>query len=303
MIEAARTMQPDDGRGHPDAAPRVYDFRTGSELSREALSQLRINCERLAAVLNRIITAYLDAPSRFEVVGTEGESFEQFLAEMGQNSVVGLVQFTPALPPMLWQIDGQLIGPIVSRMLGGDAERIDRPATALEAALLRRFTQEMLDIWATTWDLLARRRPRATEMLTAPAQLQGKIREGETVRISLSAEIAGVAGTMNICLPVGAAQRLLGEREPAEEQREVDGHRLRSAGHRIVVPVSLILQETKIRVGELVQLAEGDIIPLGKPVDEPMTVAIRGRPKFKAHAGVVGGRLAARLVEPVPERA
>lgn len=293
-------MEPDDGRDGRHAAPRAYDFRTGSELSREALSQLRINCERLAAVLNRIITAYLDAPSRFEVAGTEGQSLEQFLAEMGQNHVVGLVQFAPALPPMLWQIDGELIGPIVARMLGGDAERIDRPATALEAALLRRFTQEMLDIWATTWDLLARRRPRVTEMLTATAQLQGKVGEGETVRIRLDAEIAATAGTMNICLPVGAAQRLLGEREPAEEQREVDGQRLRSAGHRIVVPVSVIMHETKIPLSEIVQLTEGDVIPLGKPVDEPMTVAIRGQPKFYAQTGILGGRLAARLVGPVP---
>ncbi len=281
-----------------------YDFRTGSELSREALSQLRACCERLATALGRIISAYLDSPAHFEVTNARACGCEQFLADVPAHGTLGLVALASPLPPMVWELDGELVGPIVGRMLGGPPEAIDRGPTVLEAALLRRFVQEMIDIWATTWDSLARRRPHVVEVVSETAALQGKVREGETVVVEMVAEIAGVARPMRICLPVTAAQRLVGEVERADVAREqVDEERLRHVGGNIVVPVSVLLHETRMPLSEVVALREGDVIPLGKPVGEPMIVSVRGRPKFLAQTGVVGGRLAARLIGPCSVRA
>ncbi len=299
MAQGAEQLDPGEappGRAH--GAVRPYDFRTGSELSREELSQLRMSCERLAAALSRIINAYLETDAHFEVAMVEASSLEQHLAEIAECSARGLVQFTPALAEALWQIDGELLGPIIGRMLGGPPEPIDRPLTVLEAALVRRFIEEMVQIWANTWDRLRRRRPQVTEVLTQSAQVQGKLRDCETVTVEIATQIAGTEAAMRIVLPVDTAQRLVGEPGRRDEQRQVDRKRLERTGERIVVPVTVILHQGRIPLSEAMKLRTGDVIPLGKPVDSPMVVAVRGRPKFLAETGATRGRLAARLIGP-----
>lgn len=308
MAQSAQDLQPDvppraDESGAMDAHTRSYDFRTGSELSREALSQLRMYSERLATALGRIINAYLDSPARFEVVSVRGRGLEQFLSDMPRHCALGMIELSGGLPQILWQLDQELLGPVVGRMLGGPAEAIERPATMLEAALLRRFIQEMTDIWSTSWERLGRRDPRVTEVLTEAAQLRGKVREGEMVTIEVSAEIAGTSGLMRVAMPVAAAQRLVGDQGPVEKRREVDAERVRRRGERIVVPVSVILHQTRIRLSEATKLREGDVIPLGKPVTDPMVVCVRGKPKFLARTGTTDGRLAAKLLGPCREGA
>jgi flagellar motor switch protein FliM len=209
-----------------------------------------------------------------------------------------MVELSGGLPATLWQLDPELLGPVVGRMLGGPAEPLERPATMLEAVLLRRFIQEMIDIWATSWERLGRREPRVTEVLTEAVQLRGKVREGEMVVVEMSAEIAGAGGRMRVALPVATAQRLVGDQGEVEERREVDPERVRQRGERIVVPVSVILHRTSIRLSEATKLRAGDVIPLGKPVTDPMTVCVRGKPKFLAQTGTSGGRLAAKLLGP-----
>ncbi|MBD3293555.1 MAG: hypothetical protein GF393_11570, partial [Armatimonadia bacterium] len=193
MAQSARQMEPDvpprSGGARGDTGTRSYDFRTGSELSREALSQLRMYSERLATALGRIINAYLDSPVRFEVASVQGQGLEQFLADLPRHCAMGMVELSGGLPQILWQIDQELLGPVVGRMLGGPAEGLERPATMLETALVRRFIQEMIDIWGTSWERLGRRGAKVAEVLTQAAQLRGKVREGEMVTVELATEV------------------------------------------------------------------------------------------------------------------
>jgi flagellar motor switch protein FliM len=257
--------------------------------------------ERLAAALGRIINAYLDSSVRFEVASVEGRGLEQFLAEVPLHCAMGLVEIGGGLPQILWQIDQELVGPVVGRMLGGAAEPIERPATMLEAALVRRFIQEMLDIWSTSWERLGRRQPKTAEVLSDAGQLRGKVREGEMVTVQFSCEIAGTGGQMRVAVPVATAQRLVGDEGHVEERGGVDEERLRQSGDRIVVPVSVILHRARIKFSQATKLSVGDVIPLGKPVTDPMTVCVRGKPKFLARTGTTDGRLAARLIGPCPD--
>ena len=305
MAQSAPNLEPDlpARMAAADAdATRSYDFRTGSELSREALSQLRAHAERLATALGRVMSAYIDSPARFEVLSVQGQGLEQFLAQMPRHCALGVVELSGGLPQILWQLDHGLVGPVAGRMLGGPVEPIDRSPTMLEAALLRRFIQEMVDVWASSWERLSRRAPRTSEVLTEAAQLRGKVRDGELVTVEMSGEIAGGGGEMRVAVPVPAAQRLLGDQEPAAERRPVDLERLGQRGERIVVPVSVIVHRTRIALSEATRLAVGDVIPLGKPVGDPMVVCVRGRPKFLAQTGVSNGRLAAKLLGPCDGR-
>ncbi len=100
MSQPARHLE--DARP-PQPTPRSYDFRTGSELSREALSQLRAHAERLATALGRIMTAYLGAPVRFEAQAAAGESSEKLVEPRPGHPAFALVGLNGNLPPMVWR--------------------------------------------------------------------------------------------------------------------------------------------------------------------------------------------------------
>lgn len=304
----AQVLSHDDGRLDEVTttrnAVRPYDFRTGSELSREELSQLRACGDRFAAALGRVISAYLASPAEFEVTDTRPCALDEFLSAAPRHGALVLVGLVPPGPAMVFEIGATLTGPIVNRMLAGEPEQLDRAPTALEAVLLQRFVQEAMEIWAGAWARLARQHPQATEVAVDPADLAGHIGagvSGEGIVIEIEARVAGSAGLMRVFLPVSCAQRLVsGTETGGEERQQLDFRRVRHAGEHLLLPVSVIVHQMRLPLAQVLALRPGQVIALGKPVGEPVVVSVRGRPKFIAQAGVLNGRLAARLIGPCP---
>ena len=279
------------------ATAEPYDFRTGTELSREALAQLRGQCERLAGALGRIMNAYLDCPTDFQVLSAEAADLEVYLEELPEAVVLGVVELSTHLPGMWWQIDMPIAGAALGRMLGGPPMQIGHRPTALELAVLKRLLQEVMDVWASTWDRMARWRPVVSSMAADGTALQTAICGGEIVRVRIAAEVSGVEGQVMLCLPVGTAQRMVGE-VARQAGRVIDEVRATRAAGQITVPVTVVVHQGHIGLAEVMELAEGDVLPLGKPLDDPLTVTVRGQPKFVAQAGVRAGRVAARILGP-----
>jgi len=245
-----------------EGAVERYDFRTGTELSREPLSHLRTQCERLAAALSRVMQAYLDCPTDFGVGAVEAMSFDRYLGELPERALLGLVEMRSRLPGMWWQVDAEVGGTVLGRMLGGEPLEMDRPATALESAVLRRFVQELVDVWASSWPRLARWGPAASQVVADGAQLQAAIHAGEIIRVTFQAEVAQTAGRLALLLPVGTAQRLIAEDGAGDMARQaVDATQASRAATAITVPVAVLVHSGSIPLAEAMQLREGDVLP------------------------------------------
>lgn len=283
------------------AALQPYDFRTGTELSREALSHLRAQCDRLAAALGRVMHAYLDCPTEFAVGACEATSFDRYLAELPELVVLGLVEFGARLPGVWWQMDAALAGAVLGRMLGGPPDGLPRRATGLEMAVLRRFFQELMDVWSTSWRRMAGWSPAAAQVMADGGQLQTVVHASEIVRVTMQVEVANVAGRLDLLLPVGTAQRMVSEEPgPGATETALDVSAASRSAGAITVPVAVVVHRGRLSLSEAMRVSEGDVLALGKPLDEPLTIAVRGQPKFIAQAGVRAGRIAARIIGPAP---
>lgn len=300
--EASHYPKPADEpeRAEADAnAPKAYDWRTGTELSRDSFHQLRAHCERLASVLGRIIGAYLDTRASVEMVSVEPATFDQYTDSLTDLSAAGLVQIAEHLPEIIWQMDSSLTGTIIGRMLGGAPTALDRPPSRLEASLLGRFIQELVDVWATVWERLSQYGPIVTEVVLDSAELQTRGGDQQVVRVLMRAQVGEQDGTMNVCLPVATVQRLLSADDRRGRPRERNAAVvLGDAAGQVRVPVSVVVHHGTMSLRQAMGLRPGDIIPLRKPLDAPVTLAVRGRPKFLAQAGLRQGHLAARLLAP-----
>lgn len=57
------------------------------------------------------------------------------------------------------------------------------------------------------------------------------------------------------------------------------------------------LGETIINLRDVLGLQVGDVVKLGKKVDEELVAKVDKRPKFKCHPGVVGNRIAVEITK------
>ncbi len=77
-------------------------------------------------------------------------------------------------------------------------------------------------------------------------------------------------------------------------------HRARDLMRRVILdaplPVTVGIEGLPIGLADLVTLTEGDVIPLGHPVDRPFTMFIGSRPLGRVHLGAVGSRVAVQFV-------
>ncbi len=299
MTEAQPDLQPTEETSAAGGVAVPYDFRTGSELSREALSQVQGQIDRLTVTLGRIMNVYLNCPTDFEVLSAEAMTFDVYLEQLGPAPLLGIVELQGHLSAMWWQMDGIAGGAALGRMLGGQPLELDRRATELELAVLRRFLREIVDVWASTSDKLMHWRPELIEVITDGIALQTAMRATEIVRVVISATIAGAQGQICLCLPVETVRSLVAEGSGATIDEPLDTSDASRTTAQIAVQVAAIVHRGVISFGDAMALSEGDVVPLGKPLDDPLIISVRGQDKFVAQAGVRSGRLSARILGPI----
>ena len=110
----------------------------------------------------------------------------------------------------------------------------------------------------------------------------------------LEVRVGEGSATVTVCYPAEAFRALIATAEAARADRgapnaNVDG-----------LPVDLRAEfgRTRLPVGDLLRLAPGDVIPLGRPPDAPVPVWIGDHLRFEAAPGRSGQRLALHLLAP-----
>ena len=165
--------------------------------------------------------------------------------------------------------------------------------------MVHRFLCEIVDIWASTSDQVLHWQPKLTEIITDGAALQTALRASEIVRVIISAEIADTRGQLCLCLPIATAQALVAQGIHDTTDEPLDTSEASRTAGQIAVPVAVIVHRGSISFGDVMGLSEGDVVPLGKPIEDPLIISVRGQDKFVAQAGVRSGRLSARILGPV----
>lgn len=106
--------------------------------------------------------------------------------------------------------------------------------------------------------------------------------------------VGGTSATLTVCYPAAAFRALVASAEAARALGDTPGADVDG------LPVELRAEfgRTRLPVGDLLQLAPGDVIPLGRDPDAPVPVWLGGRLRFEAAPGRSGGRLALHLLTP-----
>lgn len=286
---------------------RVYDFRRPDKFSKDHLRTLQMVHENFARVWTTVLSAQLRTMARVTLDAVEQLTYDEFLASVRNPAVLCLVSMEPLPGRQMVDIHPALAFPLIDRLLGGlgTAEVGERALTDIEVTVMERVVSGMLSALVEAWQGLVALRARLDSIEANPLFAQVIPPNEVTAVITLTATLGEAGGSLRLCLPYSSLKPVLGQLTAHRwagggEVARVEGN---GANLRDVrVEMSVRLGKATLTIGQLLGLERGDVIKLGQPVGEPLTVYLGPRAAFRARPGRVGNRVAVQVVKVLAAR-
>jgi flagellar motor switch protein FliM len=206
---------------------------------------------------------------------------------------------------MCLEISPLIIYPVIDRLLGGSNADLfipQRPLTAIELRLVNKILNRALTAMRDAWINIIEATFTLTETESNPALVQIVPPNEVVVVVGFELKMGGRAGTMSLCIPFAVIEpvmeKLSNQTWAAYKKTQRDATtRTRLANHldTAKVHVSAILAETRLKVGDLLNLEPGDVILTDKPAAGMLALDVEGKRKFIGHLGQYRGKRAFKV--------
>ena len=287
--------------------PRTYDFRRPTKLSREHVRVLQIAQEAFARQATTILTTFLRAGARLELVGIEQYSYDDYLATLPNPVFLTTFTLEPLAGKGLLAYPLDMAMAIVDHMLGGSgrAEQPNRPMTAMESTITTHLLSRLLDEFATSFATITEIQPALSGYEYNP-QLAQAASGSDTVMVArFEMSVGSREGEATLVLPFSsfasalnnAASPQLSETALAKRRRAAEAVTARL--NLVPVDVSVRFAPLTVSSADLLSLAVGDVLLLRHPPDSPLEVTTNDVTFAYAIASNHRRRLAAAIV-PTP---
>ena len=300
------------GAGHPNGrgrrgAPRTYDFRRPTKLSREHVRVLQIAQEGFARQATTILTTFLRAGARLQLVGIEQYSYDDYLATLPETVFITTFTLEPLAGKGLLAYPLDMGMAIVDHMLGGSgrAEQPNRPMTAMETAITTHLLSRLLEEFAAAFATITEIQPALNGFEYNPQLAQAASGSDTVMVATFEMSVGAREGEATLVLPFSsfatalnnAASPQLSETALAKRRRAAEA--LTERLNLVPVDVSVRFAPLTVSSADLLSLAVGDVLLLRHPPDSPLEVTTNDVTFAYAIASNHRRRLAAAIV-PTP---
>jgi flagellar motor switch protein FliM len=290
--------------------PRTYDFRRPTKLSREHVRVLQIAQEAFARQATTILTTFLRAGARLELVGIEQFSYDDYLATLPNPVFISTFTLEPLAGKGLLAYPLDIAMATVDHMLGGSgtADQPNRPMTAMETAITNHLLSRLLDEFATSFATITEIQPALNGFEYNPQLAQAASGSDTVMVATFSMAVGSREGEATLVLPFSsfaqalnnAASPQLSETALAKRRRAAEA--LTARLNLVPVDVSVRFAPLTVSSADLLSLAVGDVLLLRHPPDAPLEVTTNDVTFAHAIASNHRRRLAAAIV-PTPHAA
>jgi len=295
-------------RSQRGPAVKRYDFRRPDKFSKDQLRTLQIIHESFARGMATHLSAYIRTMVEGEVVSVSQTSYDEFIRSLANPTLLGVLSLTPLEGSALIEIPPDLSFVIIDRMLGGPGTVPPRfrELTEIEQTVMRRVLNRAVTAFGEAWESLVSMQPRLERLEVNPQFVQLVPPLEMVVVIVVRVTWPRMEGRINICIPHAAlesvaprlsAHYLFGSAHTPESGKHVEELQRRVAS--MTVPVTVTLGHAQVTVGELLELAPGDVVRLETRVSDDLPVRVGDRTKFRGRPGRLGSRLAVEITEVV----
>ncbi len=283
---------------------REVDFRRPSKFPREEIRRIEHAHENFCRSTSSRMSTELRAEFELEVIGTDQLPFSMVMSEeIPPQALVTVLSVEPLGTEVALIMDLQLALCVVDRLLGGTGRPETSSATALtdvELAVARRALGSLVDQLSATWVDLAKVTFSIESMSTSPLGVQIVPASEPTLLLNMSAVINGYTSILTLCLPHRSLESITHLFEQAHfGPTSSDGSQqdqLQRNMHGVQVELRAEVGGVDLTIADVLRLRSGDVLQLGCPARDGVTLIVGETPTYRAKPGR-NGKLRAVQVE------
>ncbi len=291
---------------------RPYDFKRPERVSKDQMRALETLHEAFGRNFAASLSGFLRTIIEVKVAHIEQLTYSEFVYGLPNPTCFNLISASPLEGQMCMEISPLIIYPIIDRLLGGSNADLfipQRPLTMIEQRLVSKITDRAMSALSEAWESITPVDFALEETESNPQFVQIVPPNEVVVVIGFELKMGGRAGTMSLCIPFNVIEPVMdklvsqswqayGRGRSDDDLRGQLTEKLSRAG----LTVSAILAETTITVGDLLNMAPGDVIVTDKPAARPVVLSIEGKKKHLANLGQFKGKRALKIMRPVTHR-
>jgi flagellar motor switch protein FliM len=286
------------------------DFRRPSKFNKDQLRTLEMLHDTFARLGSTYLSGAMRSVADISVLGAEQVTYGEFISSLPVPALTAILELEPLGTNAILAIDLPLIFSLIDRLLGGAGQgsvRL-RELTDIELSLSRSIINRLLAELSTSWSELVGVdfRLRHTEMNPQFAQIAPPTEL--SVLLSFQLRVADSTGVMTLCLPWRSIETVA---PSLTANSYFSGVRAGVAGLDLTEPLSGVLIGVRAEVGsvelsidEVLSLREGDVVRLGVPVEDGITLYAGDTAAYRVVPGAHRRQLAVqvhdRITRPAP---
>jgi flagellar motor switch protein FliM len=281
---------------------RPYNLATQERIVRGRMPTLEIINERFARLLRIGLFNFLRRSAEVSVGTVRVSKYSEFIRNLVVPTNLNLAHMKPLRGTSLFVLDPGLVFLLVDNLFGGDGRfhtRVEgRDFTQTEQRIISRIIEIIFETYAKSWEPVY---PVQFEYIRSEMNTQfANIATPNEVVVSttFTIELGPVSGEMHLCMPYSMIEpiRDILTSSLQGETLEVDKRWVRLMTQQIqIAEVELVADfgTTRVTLGDILNMKEGDVIPISVP--DIVTAKVDGTPVMECKYGVFSGQYALRV--------
>lgn len=289
----------------------TYDLTSQDKIVRGRMPTLDIVYERFIRAFRVNLSAQLRKLATLNILTTDTLKFGEFINTLPLPSCMSVVRFDTLRGSGIVVLESKLAYSLLDAMLGGT----DRPYTKIEGkdftpieqSIIKRVVQSALEDLEKAWAPVTPMTIHFVRIETNP-QFVGIVPPSDIViATTFSVELENSSGNLSIIIPFSTLEPIRQKLISGFQQEAIETdhywvnmmiRHLEETGLNVTVE----LGQTEITMRQLLELKEGDVVPLRSDATAELQVQVEGVTRYRGLYGSSRGSRAIQVTEVVENR-
>lgn len=269
---------------------KEYDFRAPKKFTREQIKVLDSIFENYARLLSSYLTGLLRLYCSVTLVSIEEQRYSEFNNALPDYVMMGMVDMgiindEVSETNVIVQVSNSITYTMIDRLLGGKGEYrdVNRDFTEIEITIMTDVMKSFALLLKEPWLAHIELEPKLIGIETNSRVVQTIGHEDTVIIVALEVEINGVKSVVSVCIPAINLDEIMGKFIPryTGSRRKTDAVREQERRDSILggitdtdLTIRAVLGTINLDLYEVLTMQVNDVIPLGKPISENITVKV-----------------------------
>lgn len=302
LLRGVTGEEEDVGESLDAGAVRNYDIGRQERIVRGRMPTFEIINERFARNLRIGLFNFMRRSAEISVGPARVQKYSEFIRNLVVPTNLNLIHMKGLRGTGLFIFDPDFVFLVVDNMFGSDGRyhvRVEgRDFTPTEQRIIHRLLEVVFEEYQKAWEPVFR-----TEFSYVRSEMNTQFANIATptevvVAVTFKIELGASGGDFHVCFPYSMIEpiRDLLYSSMQADRMEADSRWMKLLTHQVqAAEVEMIatIGESRITLGEILELKEGDVIPVD--IHEFVTGTVDNVPVLECRYGTIGGQYALKV--------